>query len=225
MSFTVAANIRLAGSAQGNFLDDLTSRTSFPTPSWSTSPHRSNTHSCIPENVGQWPKTQAIRKITNVVVYTGDIIDSVRITYDVENGGVISPVTVQHGGNGGIPSLTFAVGADEKLVAVYGSRLVDASPYGNRNIVHLSFVVVNTAGTVPTVQVYSKSEGCIDCRFITKIVTAASGVYGAASEKFELAWPLTAASSYTFQPDGMPDAFLQALGFSNALDKADPAVL
>ncbi|KAH9164893.1 hypothetical protein EDB89DRAFT_2138100 [Lactarius sanguifluus] len=191
MSFTVAANIRLAGSAQGNFLDDLTS-----------------------QNVGQWPKTQAIKKITNVVVYTGDIVDSVRITYDVENGGVISPVTVQHGGNGGIPSLTFAIGgialltADEKLVAVYGSRLVDASPYGNRNIVRLSFVVVNTAATVPTVQVYT-----------------ASGVYGAASEKFELAWPLTAASSYTFQPSGMQDAFLQALGFSNALDKADPAVL
>ncbi|KAH9044182.1 hypothetical protein EDB84DRAFT_1436081 [Lactarius hengduanensis] len=193
MSFTVAANIRLAGSAQGNFLDDLTS-------------------------IGQWPKTQAIKKITNVVVYTGDIIDSVRITYDVENAGVISPVTVQHGGNGGIPSLTFAVGADEKLIAVYGSRLVDASPYGNRTIVQLSFVVVNTAGTVPTVQVYNR-------RFITKIVTAASGIYGAASEKFELAWPLTAASSYSFQPDGMPDAFLQALGFSNVLDKADPAVL
>ncbi|KAH9162470.1 hypothetical protein EDB89DRAFT_639076 [Lactarius sanguifluus] len=185
MSFTVAANIRLAGSAQGNFLDDLTS-----------------------QNIGQWPKTQAIKKITNVVVYTGDIVDSVRITYDVKNGGIISPVTVQHGGNGGIPSLTFAVGADEKLVAVYGSRLVDASPYGNRNIVRLSFVVVNTAATVPTVQVYT-----------------ASGVYGAASEKFELAWPLTAASSYTFQPNGMQDAFLQALGFSNALDKADPAVL
>ncbi|KAH9037092.1 hypothetical protein EDB85DRAFT_1938008 [Lactarius pseudohatsudake] len=183
MSFTVAANIRLAGSAQGNFLDDLTT-------------------------IGQWPKTQAIKKITNVVVYTGDIIDSVRITYDVENAGVISPVTVQHGGNGGIPSLTFAVGADEKLIAVYGSRLVDASPYGNRTIVQLSFVVVNTAGTVPTVQVYT-----------------ASGIYGAASEKFELAWPLTAASSYAFQPDGMPDAFLQALGFSNVLDKTDPAVL
>ncbi|KAH8997702.1 hypothetical protein EDB86DRAFT_2828790 [Lactarius hatsudake] len=197
MSFTVAANIRLAGSAQGNFLDDLTS-----------------------QNVGQWPKTQAIKKITNVVVYTGDIIDSVRITYDVENGGVISPVTVQHGGNGGIPSLTFAVGgiasltADEKLIAVYGS------PRGRKplRIVQLSFVVVNTAGTVPAVQVYNR-------RFITEIVTAASGIYGAASEKFELAWPLTAASSYTFQPDGMQDAFLQALGFSNALDKADPAVL
>ncbi|KAH9062375.1 hypothetical protein EDB87DRAFT_1606781 [Lactarius vividus] len=182
MSYTVAANIRLAGSAQGNFLDDLTS-----------------------QNVGQWPKTQAIKKITNVVVYTGDIVDSVRVTYDLENA---SPVTVQHGGNGGIPSLSFAIGADEKLIAVYGSRLVDTSPYGNRNIVQLSFVVVNTAGTVPTAQVYT-----------------ASGIYGAASEKFELAWPLTAASSYTFQPSGMQDAFLQALGFSNAFGQADPAVL
>ncbi|KAI9442698.1 hypothetical protein H4582DRAFT_2055089 [Lactarius indigo] len=131
------------------------------------------------------------------------IIDSVRITYDVENGGVITPVTVKHGGDGGIPSLTFAVGADEKLIAVYGSRLVNSSPYGDRNIVQLSFVVVNTAGTVPTVQLLLE-------------------VYGAPSEKFELAWPLTAASSYTFQPTGMADAFLQAIGFSNALDK--PAV-
>ncbi|KAH9060343.1 hypothetical protein EDB83DRAFT_2520344 [Lactarius deliciosus] len=172
MSYTVAANIRLAGSAQGNFLDDLTS-----------------------QNVGQWPKTQAIKKITNVVVYTGDIIDSVRITYDVENGGIISPVTVQHGGNGGIPSLTFAIGGDEKLIAVYGSRLVDASPYGNRNIVQLSFAVVNTAATVPTFQVYT-----------------ASGIYGAASEKFELAWPLTAASSYTFQARRYAGCLLASVG-------------
>ncbi|KAI9442700.1 hypothetical protein H4582DRAFT_1305131 [Lactarius indigo] len=69
---------------------------------------------------------------------------------------------VKHGGDGGIPSLTLAIGADEKLIAVYGSRLVNPSPYGDRNIVQLSFVVVNTAGTVPTIQVHT-----------------ASGIYGA----------------------------------------------
>ncbi|KAI9442719.1 hypothetical protein H4582DRAFT_2203553 [Lactarius indigo] len=188
MSFTVAANIRLAGSAQGTFLDDLTN-----------------------PNVGKWPKTQAIKKITNVVVYTGEIIDSVRITYDVDNGaGVTSPVTVQHGGNSGAQNLSFALGASEKLLAVYGTRLVGPSIYGDRNIVQLSFVVSNTSGTTPTVQVYTVSGN-----YVTK--------YGAATEKFELAWPLTAASSYTLQPSGLPDAFLQAIGFTNAL--AAPATL
>ncbi len=154
MSYSIAANTRLAGSSQGNFLDDLTNRTSFLT-SWSTSPRCCNTYPRILANVGQWPKTQAIKKISNIVVYTGDIVDSVRITYDVENSGVVSPVTVQHGGNGGTPTLTFDIGgnilsfgvqflftpgialitADEKLVAVYGTRLVDASPYGDRKYV------------------------------------------------------------------------------------------
>ena len=33
MSHGIAANTRLAGAAQGNFLDDLTNRMLFPTPS------------------------------------------------------------------------------------------------------------------------------------------------------------------------------------------------
>ncbi|KAI9442704.1 hypothetical protein H4582DRAFT_2055094 [Lactarius indigo] len=132
------------GSAQGTFIDDLTS-----------------------PGVGQWPKTQAIRKITNVVVYTGDIIDSVRITYDVENGGVITPVTVQHA------------------------------------FVQLSFVVVNTAGTVPTVQVYT-----------------ASGVYGAPSEKFEVGLAAHGSSLHT-RSNRLVWRTLsyRPIGFSNALDK------
>ncbi|KAH9060433.1 hypothetical protein EDB87DRAFT_1727606 [Lactarius vividus] len=207
MSYSIAANTRLAGSPQGTFLDDLTN-----------------------PNVGQWPRTQAIRKITNIVVYTGDIVDSVRITYEVENNGVISPVTVQHGGNGGTATLSFDVGgntyflvskslftpgmtllaADEKIVAVYGSRLFDKSIYGDNNIIQLSFIVVNSAGGTPQVNVYT-----------------ASGIYSdpAVNSKFELSWPLTAASSYTFQPEGAADAFLQAIGFSNALDRADTALL
>ncbi|KAH8986044.1 hypothetical protein EDB86DRAFT_3105466 [Lactarius hatsudake] len=187
MSYSVAANTRLAGFAQGTFLDDLTN-----------------------PNVGQWPKTQAIRAITNVVVYTGDIIDSVRITYAVENGGVVSPVTSQHGGNSGSPTLTFAVSADEKILGVYGSRLTGTSLYGNNNITQLSFVVVNSAGGTPQVKVYT-----------------ATGVFfnATTNSKFELSWPLTAASSYTFTPPGVNNAFLQAIGFSNALDRADATLL
>ncbi|KAI9433288.1 hypothetical protein H4582DRAFT_2082447 [Lactarius indigo] len=187
MSYSVATNTRLAGSPQGNFLDDLTN-----------------------PNVGQWPKTQAIKRITKIVVYSGDIIDSVRITYDVENCGVVSPVTVQHGGNGGLPTLTVDVGADQKLLAVYGSRLVNASEYGERIIVQLSFVVANSAGNSPTVKVYTVSGNFTP---------------SAPRAKFELSWPLTAASSYTFQPEGRRNGFLQAIGFSNALDKANPAFL
>jgi len=68
------------------------------------------------------------------------------------------------------------------------------------SIIQLSFIVVNSAGTAPTVQVYSMFQGGMHYRFITKIVTAASGIYSPPTEKFELSWPLTAASSYTFQP-------------------------
>ncbi|KAH8986032.1 hypothetical protein EDB86DRAFT_2832788 [Lactarius hatsudake] len=192
-SYSIAANTRLAGFAQGTFLDDLTS-----------------------PNVGQWPKTQAIRAITNVVVYTGEIIDSVRITYAVDNGGVISPVTSQHGGNSGSQTLTFAVSgitlltADEKILGVYGSRLTGTSLYGNNNITQLSFVVVNSAGSTPQVKVY----------------TATGTFFNATTNaKFELSWPLTAASSYTFTPPGVNNAFLQAIGFSNALDRADATLL
>ncbi|KAH8980542.1 hypothetical protein EDB92DRAFT_1953900 [Lactarius akahatsu] len=207
MAYSIAANTRLAGSPQGIFLDDLTN-----------------------PNVGKWPKTQAIRAITNIVVYTGEIIDSVRITYAVENGGVVSPVTVQHGGNSGSPTLTFGVSgnayflmskflftpgitlltADEKILAVYGSRLTGTSLYGDKNITQLSFVVVNSAGGTPQVKVY----------------TATGTFYNpTVNSKFELSWPLTAASSYTFTPPGVNNAFLQAIGFSNALDRADAALL
>ncbi|KAH8985675.1 hypothetical protein EDB92DRAFT_1343221 [Lactarius akahatsu] len=150
MAYSIAANSRLAGSAKGNFLDDLTN-----------------------PGVGQWPKTQAIKRITRIAVFAGGIVDSLRITYQVEN--VPAPITVQHGGPGGAEALNFELGcnvflffvnffcslqesitADEKLVAVYGTRLVNAGPYGDKNIVQLTFVVVNFAGNVPTTKIYSK---------------------------------------------------------------------
>ncbi|KAI9453130.1 hypothetical protein BJY52DRAFT_1399707 [Lactarius psammicola] len=178
MSYSVAANSRLAGSAKGNFLDDLTN-----------------------PGVGQWPKTQAIKKITRIAVWAGGIVDSMRVTYQVEN--VPSPITVQHGGPGGAEVLSFDIGVDEKLIAVYGNRLVNPSPYGDKNIVQLSFVVVNSSGRVPTAKVYT-----------------GSGNSGDPAEKFDLSWALLAASSFTFQPTGQPIGYLQAIGFSKVLGEA-----
>ncbi|KAH9162474.1 hypothetical protein EDB89DRAFT_2079661 [Lactarius sanguifluus] len=80
MAYSIAANSRLAGSAKGNFLDDLTN-----------------------PRVGQWPKTQAIKRITRIAVFAGGIVDSLRITYQVDN--VPTPITVQHGGPGGAEAL------------------------------------------------------------------------------------------------------------------------
>ena len=61
-------------------------------------------------NVGQWPKTQAIQKITKIVVFSGTIIDSVRITYQIVNSS--TPITIQHGGPGGGQNLSFDIGGD-----------------------------------------------------------------------------------------------------------------
>ncbi|KAI9442705.1 hypothetical protein H4582DRAFT_1305328 [Lactarius indigo] len=202
MAYSIAANSRLAGSAKGNFLDDLTN-----------------------PGVGQWPKTQAINRITRIVVFAGGIVDSLRITYQINN--VPNPITVQHGGPGGAEALNFEIGANEKLVAVYGTRLVNPSSYGDKkyvtriylrhissnlpssfSIIQLSFVVVNSSGNVPTTKVYT-----------------GSGTSKDPTEKFDLSWPLTAASSYTFQPQGAPVSYLQAIGFSKVLDQAGPPLL
>jgi hypothetical protein len=74
---------------------------------------------------------------------------------------------------------------------------------------------------------------------VTKVVTAATGNYIAPTEKFELSFPLTTASSYTFQPrkgstlsdgtsadaftEGIQDSYLEGIGFSNVSFKADQA--
>ena len=65
--------------------------------------------------IGQWPKTQAIKKINKIVVYAGSIVDSVRVTYQVEN--APAPVTVQHGGNGGFEALSFEIGGRTYILA------------------------------------------------------------------------------------------------------------
>jgi hypothetical protein len=50
------------------------------------------------EDVGEWPKTLAIKRISRIVVYSGDVIDSLRITYELTSG---TAKTMQHGGDGG----------------------------------------------------------------------------------------------------------------------------
>jgi hypothetical protein len=50
------------------------------------------------DDVGEWPKTLAIKRISRIVVYSGDVIDSLRITYELTSG---PAKTIQHGGDGG----------------------------------------------------------------------------------------------------------------------------
>jgi hypothetical protein len=57
-------------------------------------------------DVGQWPKTLAIKRISRIVVYSGDVVDSLRITYELTTG---PAKTIQHGGNGGRMSLNFPI--------------------------------------------------------------------------------------------------------------------
>lgn len=65
-------------------------------------------------NVGQWPKTEAIQKITKIVVFAGTIIDSMRITYQIVNS--TTPITIQHGGPGGVQNLSFDIGGNILLL-------------------------------------------------------------------------------------------------------------
>ena len=101
--------------------------------------------------VGQWPRANTIRRIIKVVVYAGNIIDSVRITYET----IGAPATVTHGGNGGQESLSFTLDGEficfwvlvfkfvhslgitvnQTITAVYGRRLNNSSPYGSKKYV------------------------------------------------------------------------------------------
>jgi hypothetical protein len=110
--------------------------------------------------VGGWPKELDIVRITNITVYSGWIIDSVRITYLLTNN---KTVTVVHGGPGGGVSLnldiagdflfyfwmtkfahSFGITANQKVVAVYGRRLNSASEFGNNRyvswLIDISFI-------------------------------------------------------------------------------------
>jgi hypothetical protein len=143
MSHGVAVNTRIAGAAQGNFLDDLTTRMSFPT----SDLRRSAITLASYILVGQWPRPNAILRITNVVVNVGAVIDSVKITYNTSSGSQ----TVTHGGSGGKEGLNFSltgkficfvfkicspgITANQTITAVYGRRLNSSTPYGSRKCV------------------------------------------------------------------------------------------
>jgi len=180
MSHGVAINTRIAGAAQGVFRDDLTT-------------------------LGQWPAPDAIRRITQVAVSTGAIIDSVKITYDTRSG----PQTVTHGGPGGLPSLSFVLAANQTITAVYGRRLDSSTLYGTHNIVQLSFVIATTdsdaSGNPPSVSLQTVSGGSVT----------------AANTQFQFTWPLAGATPYTDQPSGQSSSFLQGIGFTELFAQAD----
>jgi len=180
MSHGVAVNTRIAGTAQGDFRDDLTT-------------------------IGQWPRPNAIRRITKIAVNTGSVIDSVKITYDTSSG----PQTVTHGGSGGQENLSFVLSASQTITAVYGRRLNSSTPYGTRNIVQLSFVIATTdsdaSGNPPTV-----SRQTVSGTSVT-----------AANTQFQFTWPLVGATSYTDQPSGQSNSFLQGIGFTELFAQAE----
>jgi hypothetical protein len=70
--------------------------------------------------VGQWPKDVFIVRITKIVVYTGAIIDSVRITYLLSNGG---SATVKHGGDGGKVGLDVSLNGNFYFVLEHSNLL------------------------------------------------------------------------------------------------------
>lgn len=69
--------------------------------------------------MGQWPKDVAIVRITRIVVYTGAIVDSVRVTYLLTNS---QSITVQHGGTGGKVALDFTLSG--KFYASLGVQIL-----------------------------------------------------------------------------------------------------
>jgi hypothetical protein len=98
--YRVASYITPAGNPVGDFLDDLTNRTSLRilTSSGFYSP-------LILAKIGGWPRSQDVSSIIGIAVYTGDIVDAVEVTYKVK--GSATPVTVRHGGKGGKETLKF----------------------------------------------------------------------------------------------------------------------
>ncbi|KAN0135483.1 hypothetical protein V8E53_006762 [Lactarius tabidus] len=170
--YRVASYITPAGNPVGDFLDDLTN-----------------------PKIGGWPRSQDVSSIIGIAVYTGDIVDAVEVTYKVK--GSATPVTVRHGGKGGKETLKFELNDAQQFVALYGKTLVKPSPYGNNNIVSLTFIVGDTSGDAITAKVYTTS-----------------GKYQGDTALFELNVGIAGANSYTFQPPGAPISYLQAFGYT-----------
>lgn len=170
--YRVASYITPAGNPVGQFQDDLTN-----------------------QNIGGWPRFQDVAGIIGIAVYTGDIVDAVEVTYKVK--GSTTPVTVRHGGPGGVKSLNFELNDAQQFIALYGKTLVKTSPYGEKNIVALTFIVGDTSGDAITTKIYTTS-----------------GKYKGETVLFELNVGIAAANSYTSQPPGAPISYLQAFGYT-----------
>jgi hypothetical protein len=178
MSHGVVAQTRFAGSTDGIYADDLV-------------------------RAGKWPRTQAIRRITKVEAYKieGSIIDALKITYQVGD----RTVTEHHGGSSTTVALSFDLGINDKIVAVYGVRNRHVSQFGARNIVQLSFVVSRSESNqsrtnIPTVKVQTANANST-----------------APVEGFDLSWAFVAVSSFTAKPSGSTVDYLQGIGFSKVL--------
>ena len=127
MPYSIAVHTGLAGSASGTFLDDLTNRMLSPTPISSRFHFTILAYPLIIAGVGKWPSTQAITRICKIVVYSGAIIDSVRITYELEN--TATPITITHGGPHGHETLSFEIGGNNSflLLVVHSKKFIDYS--------------------------------------------------------------------------------------------------
>jgi hypothetical protein len=142
-------------------------------------------------NVGGWPQSDNILRITRIVVYAGPtFIDSVEITY-LLTGGPLK--TVVHGGiPAGPPSpaldhtltrdytsssgdqnlLTdsLVIAANQKLVAVYGRRLNAPGEFGKSKYV-LCAVIINIG--------LFKATGIVQLSFV--FATSGTGTNGTAT--------------------------------------------
>jgi len=119
----------------------------------------------------------------------------VRITYALKTS--TTPVTVTHGGHGGVLLQSFKISGTEEIIAFFGKTLVNPGQFGKNNLVSISLVVANLATGVP----------------ITKVNTVDTN-NPAQSKVFDLNIGVAGATSYTFQPPGEPRSYLQAFGFS-----------
>jgi hypothetical protein len=109
-------------------------------------------------NVGQWPKTQAIRRISHIEVYSGWIVDSVRITYDMVAGGT---KTVQHGGPGGSKKLDISLAGN--LLFYFSMFKIDLlTPLElQKAIISSLFMVAGSMRLTVTMVVKSMSPGLL----------------------------------------------------------------
>jgi hypothetical protein len=225
--------------------------------------------------VGEWPKDLAIERITRVVVYTGAIVDSVRITYQTTGG----PKTVQHGGNGGLPTLDFSLTGNfyfalelsnlltplalqlirrlllfmvaTSIILVYTERKstcprLFTSQYYKANVI-LSFSIVQLSFIIGTKGADGKGAATCEVKSIFSSLSHCKLLMGSRqlllqemsmvptpnSTSVGLSWEslhttsnqvngphFTSISLLTSYTEGMPNSYLQGIGFTEVLSGA-----